>query len=117
MEELINQLKFQNELWIYVTPLIMMLCDIVTGYIQALINKNVVSSKMRVGLLHKILNTLIIFIAKIFSLAFGHDYFVYGVSMYIVVMELISIFENLEKAGIKIDYLKKIFQNKKEEKK
>lgn len=112
MQDFLMNFKFQNDVWAFILPLCLMLFDIITGYIQALIHKSVSSKKMREGLLHKFLNSCILFISCLFNLAFNSKYFVTGVSIYICVMEIVSILENLKKAGIKIDFYKKIFSGK-----
>ena len=43
-----SNLNFNSVMWEIFTPLIFSLSDIITGYIQALINKNVDSQKMRI---------------------------------------------------------------------
>ena len=57
--ELLKTLDFSNFGWIIATPIIFSIADILTGLIQAIINDDVKSKKMREGLLHK---TLIIIV-------------------------------------------------------
>ena len=78
-----------------------MVADIVTGIIQAIANQNFQSSKMRVGLWHKVSFILII------ALAFGIEYgervvelgfnvpLVIPVCSYIIFNEITSILENI----------------------
>lgn len=47
MQELIQNLEFSNIIWQIVAPLIFSLFDIITGYIQSVINKNTDSTIMR----------------------------------------------------------------------
>lgn len=100
--EIITTLNFSSVMWKILTPLVFSLGDIITGYIQALINRNVDSQKMRTGLLHKILIILVIILSFVLQLAFGIEYISGFVCVYVVVMELVSILENLKKAGIDI---------------
>lgn len=102
MEEFFMNLEFKNIIWQIVTPLIFSLFDIITGYVQAFINKNVDSKKMREGLLHKFLLLTIIFIGFIIQFAFGIKHISVGICLYICLMELTSILENLKKAGIEL---------------
>ena len=44
MEQLLQTLTFSNIIWQVITPLIFSGLDILTGYIQAVINKNVDSN-------------------------------------------------------------------------
>lgn len=102
MEEFFMNLHFTNIIWQIATPLLFSLIDIITGYIQAVINKNVESKKMREGLLHKFLLVLIIFIGFIIQFAFNVNYISVCICLYICVMEMTSILENLQKAGIEL---------------
>ena len=47
MQDFLMNFKFQNDAWAFILPLCLMLFDIITGYIQALIHKSVSSKKMR----------------------------------------------------------------------
>ena len=109
MEQFFNNLQFSNIIWQIITPLIFSVADIVTGYIQAVINKNVDSKVMREGLLHKILLIVIMILSFIMQFAFGVKFISVCVCLYICLMETTSILENLQKAGIELkitDFLK-----------
>lgn len=112
---LIDKLNFSSIVWQIVTPLIFSLADIITGYIQAFINKNVDSQKMRTGLLHKILVILVIVLSFIIQFAFNINYIASVVSIYVVLMEIVSILENLKKAGVDIGKLGNILKDKTED--
>ena len=99
-EEILNNLSFTNIVWQIVTPLIFMLADIITGVIQAIINKNLDSQKMREGLLRKLGLILIVILSFIIHYAFNIPVISKAIIIYIVLMETLSIFENLKKAGI-----------------
>ncbi|MBQ1198429.1 MAG: phage holin family protein [Spirochaetaceae bacterium] len=100
--ELIQELNFANLGWQIFTPLCFSLADYITGYIQALINKDVQSRKMRVGLLHKTLILLVIILSFVIDFAFNLKYVSSFVCIYVTLMEITSIFENLKKAGINL---------------
>ena len=109
MEELLQTLTFSNIIWQVITPLIFSGLDILTGYIQAVINKNVDSRIMREGLLHKCLLIVAILLGYIIEYAFGLSTVSSVITIYICVMELMSILENLKKAGVELkilDFLK-----------
>lgn len=109
MEELMQTLTFSNIVWQVITPLIFSGLDILTGYIQAVINKNVDSKVMREGLLHKCLLIVAIVIGYVVEYAFGLSAVSSVITIYICVMELMSILENIKKAGIDLkilDFLK-----------
>ena len=102
MEQLRN-ISFTHRYWILFLPLFLMAADVVTGWIQATINETWDSSKMRVGLYRKSGELLVIIIAYVvyaaISLPVDVPAFIAG---YIIVMEIISVAENLEEAGLPV---------------
>lgn len=102
MEEL-KTITFTHRYWILLLPLCLMAADIVTGWLQATINGTWDSTKMRVGLFRKSGELLVIVIAyaiySAISLPFDVPSFIAG---YIIIMELISVFENLDQAGLPV---------------
>ena len=112
IDELVTSLHFSSIFWQLITPIIFNVLDIVTGFIQAVINRNVDSSKMRVGLLHKILLIICVFLSFIIDLAFGLNIVSKVICTYIVIMELFSILENLTKAGINLGKITEILNIK-----
>jgi toxin secretion/phage lysis holin len=115
MEEIIKTLSFSSIAWQVITPLIFSGLDILTGYIQAVINKNVDSKVMREGLLHKCLLIVAIIIGYVIEYAFNLPAVAQVITIYICVMEVVSILENLKKAGLDLGKLGDILKNKKEE--
>ena len=114
--QLIENLNFSSKIWLILTPLIMMLFDIITGYIQALINKDVKSSIMRVGILHKVCLMVVMIISHILDYTFNLNFIARAVAIYLVIMEITSINENLKKAGIDLVDLFNFFKKKEEKK-
>lgn len=115
MSEIINSLNFTNLAWQLGGTLIFILADVVSGVISAIIQKNLDSQKMREGLLRKILLIIIIALSFVVQYAFGITVISKIVCVYIVIMEIISLAENLQKAGIdlgKLGELLKIKQDK-----
>lgn len=100
---LIPKINGINDLWLYLTPLIFMLADIITGFGNAYIHKTIVSHKMRSGIIKKCGEMLIIFLTSLicFVLQLPHQV-VIVVAFYMVLMETISILENLDKIGVPI---------------
>lgn len=117
IEILLEKLNFSNIAWQIGVPLIFSLADIITGYIQAVINKCVDSQKMRVGLLHKVLIALVIILSFVMGFAFNISFIPKTVCAYVFIMESVSILENLKKAGIDIGKLANILKEKEENKK
>jgi toxin secretion/phage lysis holin len=101
--ESIKEITFTHRYWILLLPLILMAADIVTGWIQATINGTWDSTKMRKGLYRKSGELLVIVVTYAVSVAvslpFDAAAFVAG---YIIVMEILSVCENLNQAGLPI---------------
>ena len=115
MEEVLNILKnlnFSNIAWQIMTPIIFSVADFVTGFIQAVINKNVDSQKMRTGLWHKSLLLIILFLSFLMDFTFNLTYISKGISIFIIAMEIVSIGENLKKAGINLGILGNFLKEK-----
>ena len=94
-----------QQAWAIAGAVFFMVFDIISGLAAAIINKEVSSSKMRVGLGHKIVMLLFITLAlgiEVVSLhvsGLGLDgVTVYAVCVFICIMEVASILENLCKA-------------------
>ena len=103
IRELIEQFQFRNDMFVIIIPLIMMCIDIITGLTNAWIKREVDSSKLRKGLGKKLGEVSCILIGEVFVTGFNiTDYLAAGISIYIIIMELISIFENLEELGVPI---------------
>lgn len=96
-------IHFENETWKLVLPLILMGVDILTGLIKAWVNKSFQSSKMRSGLGKKIGEITILVLGIAFSVALRlPEYLMTAVSIYVVFMELMSVFENLKALRVPI---------------
>ena len=90
--------------WGIALACVMMAADMVAGFVAAAINKELSSSKMRNGLLHKVLMLILIFACLAIEIGISHTVALpYDVPTcevvcgYIVIMELISVLENVAK--------------------
>lgn len=102
-QNLIENLKFTQDLWVVLVPLVLMGIDIATGFVNAWAKHDIRSAIMRQGLARKFGELVIIGIAQLFLYAVGLPKGIAsGVSFYIGIMELISICENLDKLGVPI---------------
>ena len=98
-----NEITFTERYWILLLPAIMMAADILTGWIQATINGTWDSTKMRKGLYRKSGELLVIFVAYAIDAAIKLPIDIPAfIAVYIVVMELISVCENLNLAGLPV---------------
>lgn len=115
MEEIYSILKnfdFSNIVWQIITPLIFSVADFVTGFIQAVINKNVDSQKMRNGLLHKTLLLIIILLSFIIDFSFNIHFVSKSICVFVIGMEIVSIAENFKKAGVDLGKFGRILAEK-----
>jgi toxin secretion/phage lysis holin len=100
---LLEKIHFTSSLWVIAIPIILMTVDIFTGLTNAWIKKEVDSSKLRKGLGKKIGEIATLFVGEIFIVGLNvSTMLVSGISIYLIIMELISICENLEKLGVPI---------------
>lgn len=94
-----------SQTWAILLACIMMIADVLAGFIGACIRHDVQSGKMREGLGHKALMLIIIAIAYILGVGMTH---VSGanvevpsteiVCVYVIVMEMASVIENVTKS-------------------
>ena len=117
LNEIIETLDFSSILWQILTPIIFSLSDVLTGFIQAIINNNLDSKIMRHGLLHKVLIILLVILSFVVDKTFNLPILSKIVCIYIIVMETISIFENLKKAGLNFGKLTDLLKIKGKEEK
>lgn len=99
----LSTFSYSHIYWIFLLPLIGAGADIVTGWIQATINGTWDSTKMRKGLYRKggeLLVVIIAFIAEEAVPALASYRLATWISFYIVVMEAVSVLENLNQAGV-----------------
>lgn len=102
MEELLN-IKYTADYWIIALPAIMALADILTGFLQAQINGTKNSSVMRKGLYRKTGELATIGLTWVVCIAVGLGNAIpMFSSLYVVLMEALSIFENLKSAGVPV---------------
>lgn len=115
LQYFIENLNFANTFWQIGTTLFFMLGDIISGVVSAVILKNLDSQKMREGLLRKVLLILIVLLGFIVGGAFKITFVSKAVCIYIIVMETVSILENVKKAGIDLGKLGELLKIKQEE--
>ena len=112
IQEILQNLHFSSIYWQILAPCIFSLCDILTGFIQSIINKDVDSKIMRNGLLHKVLIIIIVILSFVASLTFNLCFVSQIVCGYVILMESISILENLKKAGVDVGKLTEMLKDK-----
>lgn len=110
---ILESLKQTNDYRIFVIPFALMIIDFVTGIFHAWSSGHLKSYKMREGLNRKVGEISILVIGYLFTwmLSLPH-YILAAITFYIVIMELVSICENLDKMGVKIPkFIEKALRN------
>lgn len=94
---------FANDAAIIIVPAVLMLLDIIVGFLNAWRIHDIKSSKLRDGIVHKFDEMIIIVIALFlqYSMGLPREIPVFSAT-YIIIMELISILENLSQSGVKV---------------
>lgn len=90
-----------------------MLVDMITGFSQAFINKDLVSHKMSIGILKKFcLMIVLLAIIPLVSLIGGNVGLTILITIYTAetLNELISIMENMKKMNIDVEFMEPIFK-------
>ena len=99
----LQNITFTHRYWVLLLPIFLMAADIITGWIQAAINGTWDSTKMRTGLFRKSEELLVIVIAYVIYVAIELPVDVPAfIAGYIIVMEIISVCENLDQAGLPV---------------
>lgn len=106
MKDVMNTLQgfeFRNAFWCLILPIILMGFDILTGFVNAWAKREIQSKKLRTGLSKKVGEIAILVIGEFISFALRVPPEVMKfLSLYIILMEIVSIFENLNKMGVPI---------------
>lgn len=107
--EIIYSVHYSSNIWIILLPAIAALSDVITGFLQAQINGTKNSSVMRKGLYRKCgeLGVILLVWVTCIALELPINY-VCAVSIYVCIMEALSIMENLKLMGVPIpDFITK----------
>ena len=96
-----ESIHYTSMLWTFLLPAVAAAADILTGLLQAGVNNCYNSSVMRKGLYRKLGELSCVILAYVVSVAISLPVNITAfVSVYIVVMEIISVLENLSAAGV-----------------
>ena len=96
-----QQIHYPSMLWTFLLPAVAAATDILTGLLQAGVNNSYNSSVMRKGLYRKLGELACVILAYVCSVAISLPVNITAaVSIYIVIMEIISVLENLSAAGV-----------------
>lgn len=111
--DLLAKVHFASYKWIMILPCALMAIDIITGFLGAwFVLKNFESAKMRAGLVKKVGEMLIILVGILFTVGMElPPALLKGISSYILLMECLSIVENLDKMGVPLPKFLKNFVN------
>lgn len=99
----LQDIQFTSNYWVILLPVIAMVGDFITGYLNAWVHKDIQSSKMRVGAAHKGAELLALVLVWCVQLAIVLPLDITAVmASYLVFMEFNSIMENLDKMGVPV---------------
>lgn len=108
MENILTQYNWIKDLhlkgveWMFIIPIFLMVADVITGYVASWKNHTIKSQKMRDGLVKKVGELVCITFGFVMFWATDIMAFVTSIGAYISFMELVSIFENLDKMDVKV---------------
>ena len=105
LDTALDSVQYTHQYWIFLLPVLGAFADIVTGWIQASINATWDSTKMRKGLFRKGGELLVVVLAFVTEYALevaAHAHIATFASVYIIVMESLSVLEDLDQAGVPI---------------
>ena len=108
MENILTQYNWVKDLhlkgveWMFIIPIFLMVADVISGYVASWKNHTIKSQKMRDGLVKKVGELVCITFGFVMFWATDIMAFVTSIGAYISFMELVSIFENLDKMDVKV---------------
>ena len=105
LDTALDTVQYTHQYWIFLLPVLGAMADIITGWIQASINATWDSTKMRKGLFRKGGELLVVVLAFVTEYALqvaAQAHIATFLSIYIVIMEALSVLENLDQAGVPI---------------
>lgn len=93
-------MRFTNSWQMLLVPVVLMGADFLSGFLGAWARKDIQSSALREGIVHKCGEMLIVIISifLMYAISIPRE-LVIGIIVYICLMECISILENLGKSG------------------
>lgn len=112
-EELLNKVQSADSYRVLLLPFALMVIDFCTGIFHAWATGHLKSYKMREGLNKKFAEMSMILVGLLFTWSLDAPrYIVGGLVLYVIIMELISICENLDKMGAPIPkFIKRALRN------
>lgn len=113
ISEMLQMFQSTNNYRVLIVPFVLMVFDFITGISHAWATGHLKSYRMREGLNKKVGEITMIIIGCLFNWALNvPKYVIYGIVLYVIIMELISICENLDKMGVPIPkFIKKALRN------
>ena len=101
--EVLDKITYTHSYWTLLLPIIMMGADVLTGWIQASVNGTWDSTKMRKGLFRKSGEIVILVLSYVIQIAIALPINIFMfISIYVCVMEVLSVIENLDQAGLPV---------------
>lgn len=105
MEEFksLANIRFASDWWVLLLPCSLMAVDFLTGFIGAWLTGHLKSFKMREGLAKKAAEIALLIVGELITIGLLiPKYVLTGLSVYVILMEVVSLFENFDKLGVPI---------------
>lgn len=110
----LQKISFVSSYWAFVLPLLGAGMDIVTGWIAATVTGTWDSTKMRRGLYSKFGEIIVVVFTWLIDAGTNAPInFLPLVSGYILLGEIVSVLENLDKANVDIKFIKRLLKKAK----
>ncbi len=104
-QEILQHVQTTSLIWMLIVPFVLMVFDFITGLANAWAHGDIISSKMRTGGVKKLGECVVLGIGLLFMAGYNMPKVVEAfISLYISVMELISIAENLRDMGVPLPW-------------
>lgn len=103
VNDILIRMRSVEDYSVLIIPFALMVIDFATGIFNAWATGHLKSYKMRDGLNKKFAEIMMLVIGLLFTWVIDLPFYVVGgLTVYVVIMELVSICENLDKMGVKI---------------
>ena len=104
-DDVMQQVQFTSLVWMLIIPAVLMAVDWLTGLANAWAKHEVISSKMRTGGVKKLGELVVLGLGLLFMVGMHMPQSIERfISLYIIVMELVSIAENLADMGVELPF-------------
>lgn len=102
VQEILQNLHFTHAYWSILLPVLLMILDVLTGWLNAYKKDELSSKKMRDGIIKKSAEIVMIVVGMLIKYSLGVPAVSEFITIYMCWMEILSLVENYEKLGGKL---------------